>query len=760
MNDGTTPTSHTESTTDNTLLSRFVDSLVKWRFVLFIASLILVGFAIPFASSLQFDQSIESLYAEENPQLRDYLQSTDLFGGDAFVMVAWKQNDLLEQKGLNAVREFSAELSKVPGILPESTQNLAEVLSPMKLEDIAVNLFLRLPGPQENVIEFSRGILIGEDNETTAVILRLMPRDESPISRAETFAQLRKLADAHEPRAYVVGEQVQVHDMFRYVEQDGAVLGAASTGILLVVILLMFRSLRWMVLPLLVVEAALLWTKAVLVISQMKLSMVSSMLHSLITIVGIATVTHITVCYRDQRKTHDRQAAFRNTVIELGPAIFWTVGTTAVGFAALLSSQLTPIQSFGIMMALGTGMVLIAVCLILPGGILIGTFDPDPRRTPAERTLLNGLGNITKTVEHRPKIVGIATMAIIIWSAWGFRFLEVETDFSKNFRQASPIVQSLNFVEDNLGGAGTWEVNFPVDDGLSEKSMQKTRQLAQQIREGIGGKNDVTKVVAVTDGIDMIPDIRLPFPVRLSLKTVDEKLGMLERYQPEFLPGLYNAEGKRMRIVLRALERQPSQNKLKLIERVQKTAGETFGEAKCTGLFVLLAHLIESLLDDQLVSFGFAAAGIFLMMSIAFRSVLIGLISLVPNVFPIVLLIGSLGWLDIPINIGTAMIASVSLGLTVDSSIHYLFGYRRHRADGATHSEALRATHQGVGRALVFANVALICGFLVLTLSNFIPLVYFGVLVSVAMLGGLFGNLVLLPLLLGVVEPKKVDPQS
>lgn len=748
-----------EKWSGGSLLARFVDGLIRIRFWSFGISIVFILAAIPIASQLDFDQSIESLYAESNRQLRDYIESRDQFGGDAFVMVAWKQKDLLEPEGLEHVRQFSSELSDVPGIQAASTQNLAEVLAPTKMEDIAVNLFLRLPGPRKNVIEFSRGILIGDDNETTAVVLRLSPRDESPVSRAETFARLRELADAHTPRAYIVGEQVQVHDMFRYVEQDGAVLGMASTGILLIVILLLFRSLRWMILPLIVVEAALVWTKAILVLSQMKLSMVSSMLHSLITIVGIATVTHITVSYRGHREYHERKEALRKTATELGPAIFWTCGTTAVGFAALLSSQLTPVQSFGLMMAMGTGMVLVAVCLLLPGGILIGRFDPDPRRTFAEKSLLGGLGQINNTVEHRPIWVGLATLGIIVWSAWGFRYLEVETDFSKNFRPSSPIVQSLNFVEENLGGAGTWEVNYPLEDALSEASLAQTRDFAAELRAGIGGKNDLTKVVAVTDGFDMIPDLNVRWPVRLSLGTFGEKREMLNSYQPEFLPSLYHEESDRMRIVLRALERQPSENKLQLIERVQQAGTEKFGEAKCTGLFVLLAHLIESLLDDQLVSFGFAAVGIFLMMSIAFRSVFIGLISLVPNVFPIVLLIGSLGWLDVPINIGTAMIASVSLGLTVDSSIHYLFGYRRSRAEGATHAEALRATHQGVGRALVFANVALICGFLVLTLSNFIPLVYFGVLVSVAMVGGLFGNLVLLPLLLGLGE-QTPQPQS
>jgi hypothetical protein len=136
------------------------------------------------------------------------------------------------------------------------------------------------------------------------------------------------------------------------------------------------------------------------------------------------------------------------------------------------------------------------------------------------------------------------------------------------------------------------------------------------------------------------------------------------------------------------------------------------------------------------------------MMTIAYRSVRIGLISLVPNLLPIVLVVGAMGWLDLPINIGTAMISSVSMGLTVDASIFYISSFRRMESEGMNFSQALHATQHEIGRALIYSNFALILGFLVLTLSHFIPLVYFGLLVSVAMLGGLAGNLVLLPLLM------------
>jgi predicted RND superfamily exporter protein len=224
-----------------------------------------------------------------------------------------------------------------------------------------------------------------------------------------------------------------------------------------------------------------------------------------------------------------------------------------------------------------------------------------------------------------------------------------------------------------------------------------------------------------------------------------------------------------MRIVLRARERQPAEAKERLIRKVEQVAQKYFPadapaqRARATGLFVLLTFIVESMLGDQWTCFLWGAVGIIGMMTIAYRSLRIGLISLIPNLLPIVLVIGAMGWLGLPINIGTAMISSVSMGLTVDASIFYISSFRRMQRAGMDFSGALRATQHEIGRALIYSNAALILGFLVLTLSHFIPLVYFGFLVSVAILGGLAGNLVLLPLLMrafGVQESAPVAAES
>lgn len=749
---------------------RFIAALTDWlirhRLGLFIAAIVISLLAAWPASKLEFDQSIESLYARDDPHLRDYVESKAQFGGDEFVFVAFTDPDLIQSttgkksgplrlqirsEARKRLDDLAKQLAAIPGVSPKSVQTLVTAT--------AVAQVPLLGDVESRVWDLARGLFLGNDNQTTAAMLRLQPQGTGSQSRGDSIAEIRKVADAFTRKTglatYVAGEPVQVHDMFRYVEQDGSVLGWASSLLLMLIILIFFRSLRWVLLPMLVVHATLVWTKAILVMSGLQLSMVSSVLTSLVTIIAIAEVMHVTVRYQEHRDHLDRVESLKQALRELCPCTFWTVTTTAAGFAAELVSSIKPVQSFGVMMTIGSMLILVTGAMIVPGGVLLGSRWADPMPLIAGAWLDRILDRMTDWVEHHPKPTSIACGLLTLVALSGMFRLRVETDFTKNFRKNSPIVTALNFIETKLGGAGTWEVNFPAPKKLDDKYLDRVRKLAKDLRGlEIASERPLTKVIALTDGVDLVPEI--PFVV----PDLAAKLNIVRQWQPEALTSLYNPEAGRMRIMLRAHERQRSESKLKLIAEVERVAKQQFPEAKATGLFVLLTFLIESLLGDQWLNFGLGAFMIVSLMWIAFRSLRIGLISLVPNLLPIALVIGTMGWIDLPINIATAMIASVTMGLTIDSSIHYLAGLQRAQKSGLSFFESLRTTHGGVGRSLVLANFALMAGFLVLTLSHFIPLVYFGILVSVAMLGGLLGNLIILPLLLrlGHREPSPPPP--
>ena len=784
----------------STFLEKTAAVVIYWRLAILGVAAVLTVLAWPVAARLSFDQSIESLYAHDDPHFAAYARSKLHFGGDEFAIVAWDEPGLLDTDSISIssasrerIERLAEQLAAIPGVDPESVQHAADALS--------------FPYKRDRVARLIEGVLIGADHQTTAIVVRLHPESATTVPRAESIAQIRRLASVQQPPAFVVGEPVQIHDMFRYVEDDGRVLFQFSLALLACVLFLLFRTMRWVVLPLVVVVLTIRWTEAILVLAGARLSMVSSMMNSLVTIIGVATSTHLAMRFREYARTMGRRAALVRALAELVPPIFWTCATTSVGFAALLSSSITPVRSFGLMMALATLLVFLVVILIAPGGMArwfhrtdgiqhdstrlnhwFHMIAGDPVPAPAEKHLVSVLQGVSRFVERRPGVITVSAVSIVLLASVGMTRLRVETDFSRNFRDESELVQSLNFVETRLGGAGTWEVNFPAPTPLSDEYLDTVRKLADTLRTELLAESEdrhlaagrLTKVVSLTDGLDLVPtEIGVGFLSKtLSL---EQRLGLLSNMQGEIVDGLYDSRRGRMRIMLRGLERQKSEDKVALIAKVDRIAHEVLnaasqpaegthvsnielagntGRAKSvhqkpvetTGMFVLLTFLIESLLRDQVISFCIAAAGIGAMMVIAFRSLKIGLIALVPNMFPILLVLGTMGWIGVPVNIASAMIASVSMGLTVDNSVHYLFAYQRARQAGTSVQEAIENTQTQVGRSLVFANIALVAGLSVLTMSQFIPLVYFGILVSVAMLGGLAGNLFLLPLMLGRLD--------
>lgn len=736
------------------VFDRLVDLLVTRHRLLLALALIVTAFAIGPSRRLDFDQSIESLYSAQNIRLKEYVESKSLFGGDEFVFVVFTDPTLLNEarqdlslSAQDQITKLADLLSEVPGVVPDSVQSIARTIG-----------FTRLPffkSKYDELIEFSRGIILGDDHQTTAVVVRLMDAAHTPVPRAQSLADIRRIAAAQPMRTYVVGEPVLVHDMFRYAEEDGEWMGWAASILLILVILFFLRQLRAVILPFVIVQCAIVWTKAILWISGIQLSMVSSILNSLVTIIGVSTVVYMSLYYRKLREQHERVEGFRQTVQMIGMDVFWVCLTTSAGFGAQLSSHLHPVQSFGLTMVIGSLLVLVAMILVLPGGFLMGPERAVPLAPRGDRQVNQSLQGLAQWVLKHPRKVYIGCALLMVFSAMGLSRLKIETDFSKNFRANSPVVEGLNYLETRLGGAGIWEVNFPAPGTLSEEFLEKVRRLSDKLRQiGSDGRGpSLTKVLAVTDGLDIIP--RIPFLTG----DPESKAIQMNRIQPEFIPSLYNAKAGRMRIMLRAYERQSAEGKQQLIDTVSALARKEFPESKTTGLFVLLTFLIESLLDDQMTDLMLGAIGLITIMTLAYRSLWMGIISLVPNLIPIVLLLGGMGWLNVHINIGTAMISSDTMGLTIHDSIFYLSAYLRMRRSGLGFADAINHVQTETRQPLLYSNVALIVGFLVLATSHFVPLIYFGVMVSVAIAGGLAVNLLLLPLLLQLGESftKKTD---
>ncbi|MCX7397282.1 MAG: MMPL family transporter [Planctomycetales bacterium] len=725
---------------------------------LLLATVVLLLGALPVANRLSFDQTIESFFPPANPDIQVLKKSRKDFGGDEFVIVAWHQPGLLQTnpegeyleltpEAEQRIKTLSAKLGELPGVDGERTRDLARFLQKTP----------RNRNTRRALLSLFDGILIGPDQETTAIVLQLYAGDSDNMARVDTIRAIRAVAREFDAKTSVAGEAVQIQDMFDLVERDGNLLYLASLGVLSFMLMIIFRSIRWVLVSVGIVITCVVCTRAILVLAGAQLSMVSSMLNSLVTIISISTTVHIIVYYRELRGTLNARDAAVQTLRELWHPVLWTVVTIAVGFAALLVSEIVPVRSFAIMMTLATLLVIVVTLAVLPAAFASGSNVPIPGRVRLEDQLDAVLNRMAHLIDRHPAGTAVVCLALTAITAPGLWMMQVETDFSKNFRESSPIVQSLRFVESSLGPAGTWDVAFDVPDPLTSEFLDQTKELTNVLKD-LSTEDCQLDVLSLNDAIDVPPRLG---NARARLQKIDQR-------QHDLVQSFYNSERRRMRIVLRSPEQQSTEAKLAQIQRVrdaiaahfertQTVASEATKQAEppvASGLFVLMARIIDSLLEDQWKSFLWACFGTFACMAIAFRSVRIGLISLVPNVFPIALVTGSMGLLNVPVNIGTAMIASVSMGFTC--SVHYIEVFQNALPKVGL-SQALMIAQSSVGKAVVLAHFALVAGFMVLTASEFIPLVYFGALLSLSMIGGLISDLVLLPLLLRWTTPAREE---
>ncbi len=754
-------------------LAKFCVQFHRWLLLL---AVVIAAASLPVSRQLTFDWQIASMFDASDPMAESYRRLQQRFGGDEIVLAVYRDPQLWSPEGLGRLRQLTQRLSACDGV--SAGLSLTEIERLLRL--IRPGSWLRstsspLLDEQDDLAQALLAMFAGYTHqpwgEYVAVVCLLEPDRQASAGnvadRRHKIAAIRSvLADVPLPATAgtLVGEPVLVADGLELVEQDGRRLGLASTVLVALVLLGCFRSWRWMLIPLLLVQWSLLATRASLVVLQLELTMVSSTLTALLTVIGVATCMHLLISFQAHRRAGlSREQALRQALTQLLVPIAWACVTDAIGFLALLSADVGPVRDFGLMMAIGSLMVWLGTVLLIPGLTLLGTWDPDPRQVWFDARLRNWLERLLVAVQaHRRwtwgMVVGWATLAV-----FGCLRLEVQTDFTKNFRSGTPLVQGYTVIERELGGAGVWDIMLPAPPVLTSTYLEQVVALESRLRglrvSQAGQHLALTKVLSVADANSAAT--ASPW---LAWLGPQQRLAAMRGAMPAWMDSLLtdtpDADGKRwLRVMLRSPEQAPAAAKLQLIQQVRKATDEFTAQpswrqqfdhparAEVTGYHVLLSRLVSSVLADQWICFVVATGGILIAMSLATGSLKLALAAWLPNALPILTVLGGLGWAGLPINLGAAMIAAVSMGLSVDSSLHYLLHYQRQRRVGNQRLAAVSA-QRNVGLAAVLSTAALVAGFLSMTGSQFMPTCVFGWLASLTMLGGVLGNLTFLPLFL------------
>ena len=777
------------------------------------------------AQEFRIDASSNSIVLENDTDLRFYDETRLAFGSDESVYVAvTPRGDLFAAETLEAIARLERELEAVDGVAGvTSIVDLPLFESPNRGLAALGSGFVTITDPAVDRdlarIELTKSplftdALLSRDGTTTALQVKLGPRtgvaeleearyrlwdlrDTQALTRdqerrlAQLNAELRR-KDAHwsivrrqqiEAIRGVVADHEgigETHiggvpminvDIVDYIESDMVVFGFAVLALALVVLLVLFRSLKWTVLPIMICGLAVLSILGLLGLLDWPATIVTSNFVSLLLIVAMAMLVHIVVRFRELHARHpdwSNLALMARSANDMARPCLYTALTTMVGFGSLYVSQIRPVMDFALIMVIGIAIAYALSFLLFPAlNVLLGK-----GRRPADHLAdIDRPSPFTRvgawSIRHRSLVV-LATCVLLVVFGFGLARLDVENRFIDYFEKDSPIHQGMLSFDQKFGGTTPLEV---VLDAEQDDFWIDADNLAQlgALSQWLEGQREVGKALSLASLIQVLESAIAsdPTPAVRKLKVSAPLLRMLLGRVPkelasEVLDPYVTKDLRRARIQARVRESDKSLSRKDLLARIQAHLDEAPIEgvrARATGWFVLYNNVLQSLFKSQIQTIGAVFIAIWLMFLVLFRSFKVATVAIVPNILPVIAVLGALGWLGIPLDMMTIMTAAVTLGIAVDDTIHFLHRFRKELRLGHDYEAAMVRSLNSIGRAMVFTSLTIIVGFSVLTLSRFVPTVYFGIFTGLAMIVALLAAVSVLPLLVLWFRPFG-DPQA
>ncbi len=334
--------------------------------------------------------------------------------------------------------------------------------------------------------------------------------------------------------------------------------------------------------------------------------------------------------------------------------------------------------------------------------------------------------------------------------------LTYESNYINAFKPQSRVVQDYKIVESRLGGIGVVELIVPTAGTVTPELLGKFRSVERGLVVARGDRPKADYVLSLATVLD--PDRRISaLPEASASRILASKLDLIAASpQAELLRGFLNPKTNQARILVRLVEQQPSPAKSAIFAEATDLASKAFGpESYLTGLSFLMTKTTQGVIKTQWSTFFWSVAGILLMLTIAFRGPILAALAILPTLLAVALVLGLMGWLGIKLDMATALVASVALGLSVDDTFHCLLQFHRYRTS-EPFEPSLFASYAVTGPGVLLSSSAVAIGFLALRLSEFTPFSNFGAMVAIATAGSTIGNILLLPACLTLGERRRV----
>ena len=730
---------------------------------------------------LRVDNSVEALMQEDSSALRGFRVFTEQFGSSELVVISFRDergvfthdvlaeiDELTQQlQDDTQVRHVSQIISLTNAQLMQGTEDGSLTVIP--LVDMSTGpptdaSVLAAAQARAQLEPYLRKTLISEDGKTTAILVRsIYPNDEKTKT---TFRQelthdvwkvLADFEDKFQTEVFVGGPPVFLTYFDQYILKDILIFSPLVLVMLCLILFFTFRSWGAIALPLGMVLLGAIWTVGFMAWAGFPITLATTIIPPLLLVTGIEDSIYVYSFFQQEALINPdkRLRAFRTSVLTAVACILTSV-STGVGFGALAITDIKAIFQTGVVAGVGSMFVWAMNNVLMP--ILLQYSEP-PRTKNAETSgdvmdrLLARLADMSLRHTRAVFVVGLVMLAIFLP---GIPMLRVETNFIKYFDTQSPIVKAHDFMEHNLSGVAPLEIL--VDTGAAD-GMKNPAVLAEikQLEAALAEESLVDWTFSSSDFILMLhaalattggTPAQAVNPADPAFPITDPNL--VAQYLLLYsmaggdagLADFISSDGRYGRISSRMRESSTAEIK-RVIQKLETQFGQTTSGAKYTfsDNSAMMVGMVDSMLQNTITSLGLAALVIWALFSLYVRSWKIGLIFMVPNVIPIFLVLGMMGYMGVDLNLTTMMIGSIAIGLAVDNTIHIFAHFPAALRMYPSVEEATQHTMQTVGRASVSSGLALMGGFMVLMLSDFYPNFWFGALSAFTMLVALISDL-------------------
>lgn len=754
-------------------MDRLANGIIRLRIPILLTAFGVTVWLASYVPRIQFDSSSDGSIPRGDPEQAFFKETIETFGNDQVSIVvveAPEPDGVFTGRTLRKIDRLTGAIEKLEGV-----EEVVSLTNARYLTGAGEMLEMPLVVPEipEDPSEMRdlRGFVLGNDlflktlvsADGRAAAINIFMRDypDAELMALDIDGKIQDIIKKEKgpEEFHYAGFTYTRRVINATMHRDLKVFVPLTIGLITLVLFLTFRNFRGVALPLMTVVVSTLCTMGLIGFLNKPLSLVLTILPPLLIAIGSSYSIHIISHFDDNLRGDDHitsRDAAQNTLSDLLLPMAMTALTTIIGFGSLVVNPIPNINKMGFFAMAGIAFTFIITVTVLPSILSLSK----PRRVSDNKSrsfdrMERFLGRLAGFNERRRIWVAVFSVCIALLSLWGLLGVKVDTNFLSYFDEDSDIRKTADIVSEKLAGASTF---FLVVDGKEPDSMKRPELLKavdriQEFMESLPGVDKTVSIIGHLKRLHMalnydhpdslkVPDDEGVIEEELLLFSISQDPAAIERY--------VNGDFSQITVFART-SLVGSTEMFSTLRRITDFAMEELPEgytARPTGTIVVLTYATEAVARGQRDSLGLALVIIFIVMMILFRSVRAGLLSMVPNAVPILIVFGLMGMTGTSLNIGTSIIACTALGISVDDTIHLMTEYGRRMRVLKNRKRAVEESIKTIGRPVIYTSVTLFFGFLILSLSNFEMISSVGFLTGTTMLTALCADLVLLPVIL------------